>query len=170
MKTKHLLALGLVLPLIAGCSTSGSKYMIGNPQIVAEPDKISAMLADAADRASTSLEELAAIEAQKRKVAASPNLDDAPVELMRGITVNWIGPVEPLLKKLSDHASYNFKVYGSGPAVPLVVSVDAENQPIVEVLRGVGTQLGSEAAVHVDAQDRSVELRYVTKFQDIDDL
>ncbi len=167
MKIKRILTLGLILPLVMGCSGT---YMKGSPQIVAEPDKISAMLADAADRASSSLETLAAIEAQNRKMPASPNLDNAPKELMRAITINWIGPVEELTAKLANRASYAFQVYGSGPATPLIVSIDAENQPIIEVLRNVGVQLGSEAAVHVNAEDREIEIRYVTKFQDIDDL
>ena len=167
MNTKQIIALGLFLPLVMGCSSS---YMKGNPQIVAEPDKISALLADAADRASASLETLAAIEAQKRKIPATANLDNAPKELMRGITINWIGPVEELTRKLASRASYDFQVYGSGPATPLIVSIDAENQPLIEVLKDIGVQMGSEAAVHVNAQDREIEIRYVTKFQDIDDL
>ena len=167
MHTKQIIALGLCLPLIMGCS---SNYMRGNPQIVAEPDKVSALLADAADRASASLEKLAAIESQKRSIPATANLDDAPVELKRGITINWIGPVEQLAEKLAQRASYSFQVYGSGPATPLIVSIDAENEPIIEVLRDIGLQMGSEAAVHVNAQDREIEIRYVTKFQDIDDL
>ena len=52
MNTKQIIALGLMLPLVMGCSGT---HMRGNPQIVAEPDKITAMLADAADRASASL-------------------------------------------------------------------------------------------------------------------
>ncbi len=166
MNTKQIIALGLFLPLVMGCSST----MRGNPQIVAEPDKISAMLADAADRASSSLETLAAIEAQKRQVPATPNLDNAPVELKRAITINWIGPVEELTRKLANRASYDYQVYGSGPATPLIVSIDAENQPIIEVLKDIGVQMGSEAAVHVNAQNREIEIRYVTKFQDIDDL
>ena len=167
MNTKQIIALGLLLPLLTGC---GGTYMKGNPQIVAEPDKISALLADAADRASSSLETLAAIEAQKRQVPATANLDDAPLELKRAITINWIGPVEDITKTLADRASYSFNVYGSGPASPIIVSIDAENKPIVEVLRSVGIQLGSEAAIHVNAEDRVIEIRYITKFQDIDDL
>ncbi len=167
MNTKQIIALGLLLPLLTGC---GGTYMKGNPQIVAEPDKISALLADAADRASSSLETLAAIEAQKRQVPATANLDNAPKELKRGITINWIGPVEDITEKLANRAGYSFHVYGAAPATPIIVSVDAESRPIVEVLRSVGVQLGSEAAIHVNAQDRVIEIRYATKFQDIDDL
>lgn len=170
MNKIKLLAFTALIPLVIGCESSGTKYMKGNPQIAAQPDKISALLADAADRASSSLEKLAAIEAQKRRISATPKIENAPKELRRAITVNWIGPVEPILKKLADRSSYDFKVFGLGPGTPLIVSVDAENQPIIEVLRHIGIQLGAEAAVHVDAQNRIVEIRYVTKFQDIDEL
>lgn len=168
MNYKILFLVGALLPVLGGCASS--PYLKGQPQIVAEPDKVSALLADAADRASVSLEKLAAIESRKMQVSASPKLTNVPRELKRGITINWIGPAEDLIEKVAARASYRFKVYGSGPPSPLIVSVDEENRAIVEVLRSVGLQLGSEAALHVNAQEKQVELRYTTKFQDIDSL
>lgn len=159
----------LLIPLIlGGCSTS--PYVIGKPQIVAEPDKVSALLADAADRASTSLEKLAAIEAQKNTQAPLPQITDVPRQLRRGITINWVGPAEPILQKLADRVSYRFMVYGQETPNPLIVSIDAENQPIVEVLKSIGLQLGSEADLHVNAETQVIELRYSTKFQNLDNL
>ena len=156
-------ACGLIL---AGCAQNPP----GRPQVLANPDKISALLADAADRASASLETLAAIESQKRDVAASPQISSVPPELKRGITVNWIGPVGPIAEKLASRASYTYKVFGSEPASPVVVSIDAENQPLVEVLRDIGLQLGQNAELHVNAAEKIVEIRYATPFQNLDEL
>lgn len=128
------------------------------------------MLADAADRASSALETLASIEAEKRQIDATPQITNAPPTLMRGITVNWIGPVEPITKQLANRASYRFDIVGAEPATPLIVSIDAENQPIVEVLRDIGLQMGSLGKLHVNAQTGVVELSYASPLQNPDDL
>ena len=44
--------------------------------------------------------------------------------------------------------------------VPVVVSVDVENKPVIDVLRSVGLQLGMRADIRVDAGRRTVELHY----------
>lgn len=143
------------LILLGGCT-----QRVENPQVVASPDKVSLMLAEAADRAAKSLETLAAVEqAQSPGVAVQP-IHNAPEELERAITVEWIGPAEQLAQKLADRASYQFLTYGSPPPIPLVVNVDVENRPVIEVLRDIGLQLGARADVKVDAQRKMVELHY----------
>lgn len=144
---------------LIGCETAKS-FSNSKPQLVAEPDTVSAMLADAATRASTALETLAAVEhARGPGIAAAP-IGDAPPELRRAITVNWVGPADQITKTLADRASYNFITVGTKPAVPIVVSIDVENKPVIEVLRDVGVQLGVRADVRVDADNRLVEIHY----------
>jgi defect-in-organelle-trafficking protein DotD len=152
-----LLIAALMLTGLAACQT---KLTSEHPQLVAAPDKASMMLADAADRAAAALETLAAVEqARSPSVAVSP-IVDAPVELRRAITINWVGPVEPIAKTLADRAGYAFQTVGSAPPVPLVVSIDVENMPVIDVLRSIGLQLGMRADVNVDGRRRMVELNY----------
>lgn len=149
-----------VLVLATGCDTTGNVFSDGNPQLVAEPDKVSSMLAEAADRASNALETLAAVEyARSPGVAVGP-IEGAPPELRRAITVNWVGPVEPITKTLADRAGYGFQTVGSPPAIAIVVSVDAENRPVLDVLRDLGLQLGLRADIKVDGTRRMVEIHY----------
>lgn len=131
-----------------------------NPQVVASPDKVSLMLADAADRASNSLETLAAIEQQKSPGVAVQPIHNAPEELMRAMTITWVGPPDQILRKLADRASYNFVTLGNRPPVPLVVNVDVQNQPVIEILRDIGLQLGVRGDVKVDSERRIIELHY----------
>ena len=141
---------------VAACSSAPRS----DPQIAAQPDKVSAMLADAADRASVALETLAAVEqARTPEVVAGP-IHNAPAELRRAITVNWIGPVEPIAKTLADRAGYAFQTVGHPPAVPAVVTLDVENKPVIDVLRDIGLQLGMRGNVHVDGPRRMVEIHY----------
>lgn len=157
----------LILPLFVGltfatgCSgTQSSKFSGGSPQIVASPDKVSTMLAESADRASNALATLAAVEKARTPSTTMSPVDNVPPELARAISVNWVGPIEPIAKTLADRAGYGFLVLGSQPTVDVVVSVDAENTRVVDVLRDIGLQLGKRGDVKVDAQARMVEIYY----------
>lgn len=151
--------LALVTISLAACET-GYPIHVKDPQMVAQPDKVSMMLAQAADRASNALETLAAVEQKRTPAAEVPAIKDAPPELRRAMTINWIGPVDQLTKMVSDRAGYKFVSLGAAPATPVVVSVDVTNKPIIEILQSIGLQLGSRADVNVDSGARVVELKY----------
>ncbi len=165
-----ILPLLLSLALVSGCSTvsdklkmpgkSKYKFSGGSPQIVASPDTVSAMLAESADRASSALEALAAVESARTPTTSMSPVADVPMELRRTITVNWVGPIEPIAKTLADRAGYSFLMLGNEPVIPVVVSIDAENTRVIDVLRNIGLQLGMRGNVNVDAKARSVEIHY----------
>lgn len=145
---------------LAVLALAGCQMPERNAQVVASPDKVSLMLAEAADKASTSLETLAAIEQKKSPGVAVSPISGAPEELMRAITITWVGPPEQIVRKLADRASYNFVTLGNRPPVPLVVNIDVQNKPVVEVLRDIGLQLGVRGDVKVDAERKIIELHY----------
>lgn len=138
----------------------GESFSDEKPQVVASPDTVSAMLADAADRASDALQRLAAIEQKRTPAVRIEPFHDAPPALRRAITVNWIGPVEGVAALLADRAGFEFRTFGSAPPTPVIVSIDAENRPVIEVLRDVGLQLGKRADIRVDGTRNVVELHY----------
>ena len=147
------------LALMTGCDTPND-FSAQHPQLVAQPDSVSAMLADAADRASNALDKLAAVEYSQAPAANLSPVGDAPPELRRAITVNWVGPVEPITKTLADRAGYSFLTVGTAPPVPVIVSIDVENHGVIDVLRDIGLQMGTRADVRVDGQRRVVEIVY----------
>lgn len=153
-------ALGLML---GGCSGYQNGDLINKrPQLVAPPDKVSAMLADAATRAADSLQTLAAIENHKGPAVAAPPIGNAPPELLRNVTLNWTGPVGPITMSMANRAGYAYTVAGTPPANSIVVSLDVERSTIVEVLRDIGLQLGKRADIRVDSRRRVIELHYVS--------
>ncbi|MCC6597867.1 MAG: DotD/TraH family lipoprotein [Alphaproteobacteria bacterium] len=145
--------------LLTACS-SLEKFSNDTPQIVAAPDAVTAMLADAADRASNALETLAAVEATRTPPPEIAPIGDAPVELRRAVSVNWIGGAEPITKTLADRAGYKFMVVGNAPPVPVIVSLDVENKPVIEILRDIGLQIGMRGDIKVDSSQRLVEIHY----------
>lgn len=155
------LPLFLGLSLVTGCSSGSSqKFSDGSPQLVASPDKVSAMLAESADRASAALETLAAVEKARTPDAATSPVDNVPPELARAISVNWVGPIDQIAKTLADRAGYGFLILGNEPSIPVVVSLDAENARVVDALRDIGLQLGMRGDVKVDARSRMIEIYY----------
>lgn len=159
-----LLSLPLLLSLaVAGCSMIGNnKVKVETPQLVAAPDKVSLMLADAADRAAKSLEVLAAVEQERTPAASVAPIANAPLELRRAITVSWTGPVEPITKKIAGRSGYEFLSLGSAPPVPVIVTLDVQNKPVIDVLRDIGLQLGKRGDLVVDGTRKVIEVHYLT--------
>lgn len=159
--SRKLCTLTILLSAAAlGACAPGQPIFNRTPQVVASPDKVSAQLAEAADRASVALETLAAVEQARSPGIAVAPIENAPPELRRAITVNWVGPVEQITKTLADRAGYSFNVVGNTPVTPVVVSLDVENKPVIDVLRNIGLQLGMRADIRVDGTRRVVEIQY----------
>ena len=143
-----------------GCTPPAYKAKERDPQVVSSPDRVSLMLAEAADKASNALETLAAVEQSRSPAVGVQPIHNAPPELMRAMTITWIGPAEQLVKKLADRASYTFLAVGDRPPIPLTVNVDVQNEPVIDILRDVGLQLGVRADVKVDSTRRMIEVHY----------
>lgn len=152
--SKTLLSLSLLL------LTSACVRNMPQPQLIAEPDSVTLRLAQAADRAANALDNLAAVEQVRTPVDLPPLASSAPAELRRSVTVDWIGPIGPIAQQLADRASYKLVTTGNPPETPVIVNVNVRNQPVIEVLRDVGLQLGSRATLKVDANNKAVELSY----------
>lgn len=158
----------LMLPACESVSAFGDKLKATGssksstpPQLVAAPDSVSAMLADAADRTASALETLAEVEQYRSpgSIAVAP-INNPPRSLQTPVSVNWTGPVEPLAKALADRTGYSFATLGDEPAIPIVISVNVTHTPAIEVLRDMGLQMGQRADLRVDSPRRAVEVHY----------
>lgn len=80
---------------------------------------------------------------------------------MGGVTsVDWSGPIEPLLQQIGRASDYRVRVLGTPPAIPVIVTVYAKNTLLGDVLRDAGYQCGRRATVVVFPDSRVIELRY----------
>jgi defect-in-organelle-trafficking protein DotD len=149
-----------LLFVVFACGLTACTDNMPKPQLVVEPENVTMRLAAAADKASSALDQLAAIEQNRTPTDLPPLASSAPPELRRSITVNWIGPVEPIAKQLADRASYQFNITGNKPETPVIVSLNVRNQPVIESLRDVGLQLGGRAELKVDPNLKVIELNY----------
>jgi defect-in-organelle-trafficking protein DotD len=80
---------------------------------------------------------------------------------MAGLTsIDWSGPVEPLVKQIAKAANYRMRVLGTSPAIPVLVTVYDKNMMLADILRDVGYQCGRRASVTVFPESRVIELQY----------
>ncbi|HEY8963631.1 MAG TPA: DotD/TraH family lipoprotein [Alphaproteobacteria bacterium] len=164
-KTVKLIAMAAmllaVLPTLSACGFFGAARGQPKPQLVAEADPSTLQLADAADRATRALESLAAVEQTRTpSAAAAAMIPAAPPELQKAVTFVWSGPVEPVARDLAAKSGYTFRTIGDTPAAPIVVNLNVYNEPMIEVLRDIGLQMGSRADLRLDANSRAVEIIY----------
>jgi defect-in-organelle-trafficking protein DotD len=93
-----------------------------------------------------------------------PDLAPAPSPASYGMggstSVDWSGPVEPLVRQLAKAANYRVRVLGTSPAIPVLVTVYTKNAMLGDVMRDVGYQCGRRASVIVFPESRVVEIRY----------
>ncbi len=156
---KNVLTVSVAVLLLAGCSDWNRSNI---KPVATEPDIVTVKLAQAADRASRALDDIANIEQQQNPSAAPIQNGDAEAlpALMQPVSLRWSGPIESVGRTLAERAGMRFRVKGNQPAVPLVVNVDAYQQPILHVLRDVGLQAGSRADLAINQNEGFVEVRY----------
>lgn len=164
-KSRLIAAMVIAGVALSACSTGFggmSRNNTGKPQLVAEPDQTALMIADAADRATRALESLAAVEVTRTPsaAAAAATIPNAPPELQRAVTFSWAGPAEDVARDMAARAGYSFRTVGDQPPTPIMVSMSIYNQPMIEVFRDLGLQMGTRADLKLDASRRVVEIIY----------
>lgn len=153
------LNIGWLLFGLGGCGGGASQIKSVATQV--SPDPAFAKLAEAANVSSRSMLNLAEIE-----LAVSPPppeyhpVDLATFGMANLVSVDWAGPVQPIVQRIANAAGYQLKTFGIEPAVPIFVYVNVKNKPIGDVLRDVGYQCHRKASVVVYPETRVIELRY----------
>lgn len=168
LRKKILAVCGAAL-LLGGCSDWNAFWGVqpssssgGTKPVATEPDIVSVKLAQAADKASRALDSIANIEQQKNPTTApiSDDYSNAPANMIQPVSLRWSGPIEQVTRVLAERAGLRFRVKGRTPAVPVVVNVDAYQEPIIHVLRDIGLQAGTRATMSIDQNEGAVEIQY----------
>jgi defect-in-organelle-trafficking protein DotD len=118
-------------------------------------------LAEASYSVSRSIVDLAEVaQAAHPLPALAPPPSPASYGMGGLTTVDWSGPIEPLLKQISLASGYRLRVLGTEPAIPVLVTLYSINIKLGDVLRDVAYQGGRRASVVVYPDTRVIELRY----------
>ena len=93
------------------------------------------------------------------KLPTPPN--PARIGMAGNASVDWIGPVEPLVTKIAKASHYRLKVLGSKPAIPALVEVSKQDVPLFDILRDVTFQVQKKVDIVIYPNNRVIELRYL---------
>lgn len=154
---KKLLLLLLTTSLLIGCA--GTTYK--KPPHNDPSDDASIKLAEAASSVSDSMLQMARIE----KVIKPQNKDNTltipnSYNLQARASVDWSGPIAELTARVAKAAHYRLRILGKEPAVPVLISLNVEDESLAEILRNIDYQAGMKAHIHVYPNSQVVELRY----------
>lgn len=156
MKISSVLTISIFF-VLAGCSNMHLRRL--PPQRPSSHAQIK--LAEAANSVSRSLNELARVERESKPPAKGAELPDpTKLGIRHAATIDWAGPIEPLLTHVADAIHYRLRVLGNAPAVPIMVTLNAKRSPVAYILRDIDFQAGHKGRVVVYPRSRVIELRY----------
>lgn len=147
-------ALLLFVALIAGCAT---QEPVPNPPL---SDDAGIKLAEAAASVSRSLAELARVQSTVSQHQGKNLVDPSAMGLHGTASIDWSGPIEPLVKRISTASHFRLRVIGRKPAIPVIITLVTKDAPIANIVRDIDFQAGSRAHIAVYARRKIIELRY----------
>ncbi len=160
---KKFLCSSLTFLILIGCSSSyktpTSHLVYGAKDVVIAENRLAA----AAESVSQSLAELAEIEKNLHARDYKVLNDHLPktFELEQLITLDWNGPVENLMQYLAKSTGYHYRTLGKLSGAPILITLSVKNTTINEVLKNINLQCGHKANVVINANKKTLELRYV---------
>jgi defect-in-organelle-trafficking protein DotD len=157
MSAKHF-ALSSLIFLLMSCAPPPPVVSRG----VIPEDGVDIKLAEAAASVSKSLEDLAAVEkAVHPNAPLPPPPNPASIGMGRLASVNWTGPIEPLIRKIAAITGYKVRTIGKCPAIPAIVSISARNTPLADILRDASYQAAKKTDIVIYPRSRVIEIRYL---------
>ncbi len=155
------LLISLLCPLLC-ISLIGCRHNFNEPEDPPElPDLNKADLSEAAIAATDSLEQLAAMDAERQVVRVEPQTQEQlDYHMPQLASVDWTGPAEPLVRRLAQAVNYHVRVIGKAPPHVIIVSISKRDVPVGELLRDVALQIHRDADLVVFPQSKLIEIHY----------
>lgn len=161
--------------LISGCASkpkveeedfSQKKYVIEEPQ----EKEIHDAIVKAAMNVEKSIQVLAQVNnAEKAEVLTYDQIRQArwratytPIGMGRTMTIsNWDGPVKPIFTQIEKLTGYEIRFNTPEPATGTFVSLNFQDEKIINVIRSIEAQLQSQINIEILEDDKLIEVSYV---------
>lgn len=160
MRKMHVAQLLLAGALLSACAS-------GKIEEEAPPiEDIDNIIAEAVDTSASANRAIAQVEvATSAPMRAGPQPSVPPTvvlppEAVQPVTLDWQGPIEPLVRDLAARAGYSFRTTGQAPANMKMVSVVANEEPLFGVIRRAGAMAHGYADIVLNPASRAIEIRY----------
>lgn len=154
-----------VIGLLSGCATQKHltySYITTKSAPINTTDvNAQSQLSEASVDVNHSLQQMAAIELATHPKAKLPApLNPALIGMAQQTSLEWTGPIEPLLQKIAEASRYKLRVLGQEPAIPVIVAINETNVPLAEILRDATYQVENKANITLYPGTKTIELRY----------
>lgn len=152
---KKFACIWIFLLLISGCINKRTVY---TPKV---DNSAEIQIAEAAESISKSLVKLASIQENATPPAKNKKLVNPDSWGLQGTaSIDWSGPIEPLVKHICQVSKYTFRKLGQEPRIPIMITINSKNKPLAHILRDVHYLANDKAEIHVDQKKKVIELRY----------
>lgn len=138
-----------------------------NTQNVANPiPEIDGKIAEAVETSANANQAISEVEvataAPKRPGPGStvPTGVVLPPESIQPVTIDWQGPIEPLLEEMANRAGYAFRTTGVKPKNQVMVSITSNEEPLFGVVRRAGSMAHGYADIGFNPSAKLIEIRY----------
>ncbi len=136
---------------------------VNNPPAPSVSDASANQIAEAATSVSKSLTDLEAVEkANMAPTAARLYPQVAQVSIPGISSVNWNGPIEPLLRQVCKSAGYRLRIIGPAPLPSIVVTIHLDQALNADIVRDAALQAGNRVSVRSIPSAKTLELRYLS--------
>ncbi len=166
MKIKNIIFLTASALLLAGCGSTVKNevnlHYVPTNQAPAELNNQDAQvqLAEAASSVGKSLQQLSAMQMAVTPKTDVPEIDAKTTGMTQMASLDWYGPVLPVVEQIAKSTGYQVRVLGDAPAIPVIISISVQNQPMADILRNVAYQAHNKADITVLPARKIIELRY----------
>lgn len=143
--------------LLTACSV---KSINRKPPQNAPSSDASIKLAEAANAVSKSLIELAKIEKESKPIKQKNLVNVSSFNMQARASIDWSGPIEELLQRLTKANFYRLRVLGNKPAIPVLISLTSQDEQFGDIFRNIDYLAGEKADIQIYPKLKIVELRY----------
>lgn len=120
------------------------------------------LLSETAMSSANAIQTLAEVErAAKPAVHRKPSPNPVKIGMDQMVTVDWVGPVEPILKSLAGKSHYRVNTLGQAPVVPILVNVNRQNAYLADIVQDLTFQIQNHAELTLNPSEKLIELRYL---------
>lgn len=148
----------LTILALSGCCCSPVKSQCESME---PEDAATIQLAEAASSISQSLTELSAIQQANTPTPRIHLPITRACEMTNLVSIDWAGPVGPLVDRIGCMTHYRVRKLGVPPAIPVIISINARNTPLADIVRDIAFQSGTRACIVIYSDQRIIELRYL---------
>lgn len=167
MKINNIFFVAMASLVLAGCTSTVKNevnlHYVATDKAPAEMQNqdAQAQLAEAATSVGKSLQQLSAMQQAVTPQTSLPEIDARTTGMTQMASLDWNGPVLPLVQQIAKATGYTVRVLGDEPPIPVIVSISINNQVMADILRNVSYQVQNKATIKVYPAQKIIELRYL---------